>query len=306
MSFLDDTKLKNVASVVTKIINDAALVTEETINLVNTKSGKKIRVNRQDADKYKPFGFVIEELDTDITENFAADLLAAAKHVNPRAKIVTPEQKKKEREEKDEELDKKHGDKPVVASVTSGSFGKNRGYGQGRYMGDSVEHNPFSDLIEAYTKNGMAGLIECINNKQKIEDDVITEGRPSEQHALEGHPYHSKPDHALNYIIKDAGSAAKAMQSIDNKEKESKYLDQQNDASTVLQVRKQHGTSNWYNKKYNNPNKTNINDSVEVTTTPQHKTFKQINEIRAGKKKVIPVDKFEKNPILSSEIVKDT
>ena len=80
----------------------------------------------------------------------------------------------------------------------------------------------------------MAGLIECINNnKQKIEDDVITEDKPVEQN-------------------------------------------------------------------------TNINDSVEVTTTPQHKTFKQINEIRAGKKKVIPVDKFEKNPILSSEIVKDT
>lgn len=234
MSFLDDTKLKNVASVVTKVINDAALVTEETINLINTKSGKKIRVNRQDADKYKPFGFVIEELDTDITENFAADLLAAAKHVNPRAKIVTPEQKKKEREEKDAELDKKHGDKPVVASVTSGSFGKNRGYGQGRNMSDSVEHSPFSDLIEAYTTNGMAGLIECINNnKQKIEDDVITEDKPVEQN-------------------------------------------------------------------------TNINDSVEVPTTPQHKTFKQINEIRAGKKKVIPVDKFEKNPILSSEIVKDT
>jgi len=233
MSFLDDTKLKNVASVVTKVINDAALVTEETINLINTKSGKKIRVNRQDADKYKPFGFVIEELDTDITENFRDDLFAAAKHVNPRAKLVTQQEKEEARKRKDAELDKKHGDKPVVASVTSGSFGKNRGYGQGRYMGDSVEHSPFSDLIEAYTKNGMAGLIECINNKQKIEDDVITEDKPVEQN-------------------------------------------------------------------------TNINDSVEVPTTPQHKTFKQINEIRAGKKKVIPVDKFEKNPILSSEIVKDT
>jgi hypothetical protein len=240
MSFLDDTKLKNVASAVTKVINDAALVTEETINLINTKSGKKIRVNRQDADKYKPFGFVIEELDTDITENLADMVLSVAKslptkqnqHRNP--KIVTLQDKEEARKRRDAELDKKHGDKPVVASVTSGSFGKNRGYGQGRYMGDSVEHSPFSDLIEAYTTNGMAGLIECINNnKQKIEDDVITEDKPVEQN-------------------------------------------------------------------------TNINDSVEVPTTPQHKTFKQINEIRAGKKKVIPVDKFEKNPILSSEIVKDT
>lgn len=234
MSFLDDTKLKNVASAVTKVINDAALVTEETVNLINTKSGKKIKVNRQDADKYKPFGFVIEEMDTDITENLADDLLA----LRPKAKIVTTKEKIEARKRKDEKLDKEYGDKPpVVASVTSGSFGKNRGYGQGRYMGDSVENNPFSDLIEAYTNNGMAGLVECINNNKKNKDDVITEGEPVEQH---------------------------------------------------------------------DTSKTNINDSVEVTTTPQHKTFKQINEIRAGKKKVVPVDKFEKNPILSSEIVKDT
>jgi hypothetical protein len=64
-----------------------------------------------------------------------------------------------------------------------------------------------------YTDETTDGLIVGINNivlyrntnsdlKQKIEDDVITEGRPSEQHALEGHPYHSKPDHELNYIIK--------------------------------------------------------------------------------------------------------
>jgi len=54
---------------------------------------------------------------------------------------------------------------------------------------------------------------------------------------LEGHPYHSKTDAELRYIQRDAAEAAKAMQG-HSPRSESKYLDQVNDASTVLYHRK--------------------------------------------------------------------
>lgn len=54
---------------------------------------------------------------------------------------------------------------------------------------------------------------------------------------LKGHPYHSKSDAELHYIRKDAHEAAQAMKGHDPKA-ESKYLDQINDAETVLHYRK--------------------------------------------------------------------
>ena len=57
---------------------------------------------------------------------------------------------------------------------------------------------------------------------------------------ISGHPYHKKNDAELRYIIKDAGKAAKAMQGHDKKA-EAKYLDQVNDASTVLSFRRRGG-----------------------------------------------------------------
>ena len=53
---------------------------------------------------------------------------------------------------------------------------------------------------------------------------------------LPGHDYHLKSDDELRYIIKDASEAAKAMQSFDSPA-EFKYLDQVNDALTVLRYR---------------------------------------------------------------------
>ena len=50
------------------------------------------------------------------------------------------------------------------------------------------------------------------------------------------HPYHSKDDRALRYIIKDAGEAARNMRGMDFIA-ECKYLDQINDAATVLRYR---------------------------------------------------------------------
>lgn len=67
-------------------------------------------------------------------------------------------------------------------------------------------------------------------------EEGIEEGMP-----LDGHPYHSKSDNELKYIIKDAGQAAMAMKGHSPKAEE-KYLDQVNDASTVLYYRRMQNT----------------------------------------------------------------
>jgi len=77
----------------------------------------------------------------------------------------------------------------------------------------------------------------------------ITEGRPSQQHPLEGHDYHKKTDAQLEYIAKDAHKAAEAMKG-HNTTAENKYRDQANDSATVRYWRKKHGMPNWYKKKY--------------------------------------------------------
>ena len=58
---------------------------------------------------------------------------------------------------------------------------------------------------------------------------------------LQGHPYHTKTNDELRYIAKDAGEAAKNMQGMGNGSAEGKYLDQVNDASTVLGYRQRGG-----------------------------------------------------------------
>ena len=54
---------------------------------------------------------------------------------------------------------------------------------------------------------------------------------------LNGHSYHSKTDAELLYIIKDAGEAARAMRDV-SYAAECKYLDQVNDASTIMNYRR--------------------------------------------------------------------
>jgi hypothetical protein len=64
--------------------------------------------------------------------------------------------------------------------------------------------------------------------------DVIEESRKSQP--LKGHPFHKKSDSELHYIRRDASEAAQAMRG-HNPEAELKYLDQVNDAETVLHHR---------------------------------------------------------------------
>ncbi len=55
---------------------------------------------------------------------------------------------------------------------------------------------------------------------------------------LHGHLYHAKSDAQLRYIIKDAGEAAICMRGV-SVEAECKYLDQVNDACTVINWRRE-------------------------------------------------------------------
>ena len=59
---------------------------------------------------------------------------------------------------------------------------------------------------------------------------------------LSGHIYHSKSDAELRYIVRDAGEAARAMEK-HNRTAEDRYLDQVNDAQTVLYYRRQRITA---------------------------------------------------------------
>jgi len=53
---------------------------------------------------------------------------------------------------------------------------------------------------------------------------------------IPSHPYHKKSDAELSYILKDAREAANAMRGW-NDQAEAKYLDQVNDACTVMGYR---------------------------------------------------------------------
>jgi hypothetical protein len=62
---------------------------------------------------------------------------------------------------------------------------------------------------------------------------------------LRGHRFHSLNDAALTYIIKDAGEAARCMRTVDA-QAECKYLDQVNDACTVLNYRRRVSEASRY------------------------------------------------------------
>jgi hypothetical protein len=130
-----------------------------------------------------------------------------------------------------------------------------RGYGQGRYMGDSVE----------------------------VTDNQINEARPSQRHPLEGHEYHKKSDEALIHIAKDAHKAAEAMKS-HNTDAENKYRDQANDSATVRHFRKTSGMPDWYKKKYGH-----MKESFRPMDEPKYNLSIQARQKKADDNK-LPFD----------------
>ena len=59
---------------------------------------------------------------------------------------------------------------------------------------------------------------------------------------LENERFWELPEASLRYIIKDARAAAEAMKGL-NPKKEGKYLDEVNDAATVLYWRREHAAN---------------------------------------------------------------
>jgi hypothetical protein len=68
--------------------------------------------------------------------------------------------------------------------------------------------------------------------RSALDGDAMKPARP-----LTGHRFHSLCDESLHYITKDAAEAAQAMRDHDAKA-EAKYLDQVNDAATILAWRR--------------------------------------------------------------------
>ena len=144
-------------------------------------------------------------------------------------------------------------------------------------------------------------------NNGKLRESVemkLTEGRPSQQHPLEGHEYHKKTDAELIYIAKDAHKAAEAMKS-HNTAAENKYRDQANDSATVRYFRQKNGMPEWYKRKYGFV-KESLDESIVGTVREAFKDAK----IRDAKKKTEKKigsngkDKFEPDPELSTQITK--
>lgn len=100
----------------------------------------------------------------------------------------------------------------------------------------AVDHGDDDEIVKHHDRgyNTFAKAEKMI----KEEDDEIDleEGRKATP--LKGHPYHEKSDDELHYIIKDAGEAARAGRGLSS---EGKYLDQVNDAATVLYHRRNGG-----------------------------------------------------------------
>ena len=117
-----------------------------------------------------------------------------------------------------------------------------------------IEKNPSHGVLHAdkggvYVAHNTNKGVKHTYTAHNEEFENLDEGRASQAHPLAGHDYHKKSNDQLEYIRKDAHSAAEAMKD-HNTTAENKYRDQASDASTVLHFRKTSGTPDWYKKKY--------------------------------------------------------
>lgn len=60
---------------------------------------------------------------------------------------------------------------------------------------------------------------------------------------LNGHTYHQYTNEMLKFVIQDASAAAKCAQGLGNIASENKYLDQVNNAATILYYRQKNKKS---------------------------------------------------------------
>ena len=118
----------------------------------------------------------------------------------------------------------------------------------GKWYDPTKEFNKLMDKPEVKAQMKRMAKTD-VKEEAELDVESIDEGRPSQQHPLEGHDYHRKTNAELEYIAKDAHKAAEAMKS-HNTTAENKYRDQASDSATVRHFRKTSGTPDWYKKKY--------------------------------------------------------
>lgn len=93
--------------------------------------------------------------------------------------------------------------------------------------------NPARSLARKAMKSFAAKAMKLPMRKEEAEQNETHVAMP-----LKGHTYHTKTDAELRYIRKDAGQAARVQKGMSS---EPKYLDQVNDAETVLHYRSKGG-----------------------------------------------------------------
>jgi len=147
-------------------------------------------------------------------------------------------------------------------------------HGDGYYVmsskGQSVSYHKDKDEADKHAsqlnfRGGSSYKVVADIKKKSVKEEYeqMDEGRPSQQHPLEGHEYHKKTDAQLEYIAKDAYKAAEAMKS-HNTTAENKYRDQANDSATVRHFRKTSGMPAWYKKKYGHANESVVVEEEQI------------------------------------------
>ncbi len=116
--------------------------------------------------------------------------------------------------------------------------------------------------------------------KETVKEDRIP------AHPLRDHAFHSKSNHELHFIMKDAGEARKNMEDMGNDHAAGKYADQVNDAATVLYHRKTISDNrgklpDWYQNHY----KPHLEESM---TSALHAINPKHDNVLPPKKEVKP------------------
>jgi len=132
----------------------------------------------------------------------------------------------------------KLGDKVTITKGPKNVVGKSGHIGE-------IRTGAFKGANKTYTIDHDGGSIQLSKThftgekgkkavKESVFESALQETLTEARIPLEGHPYHKKSDAELKGIIKDAGQSARDFK---GEKSEAKYLDQVNDASTVLHHR---------------------------------------------------------------------
>jgi hypothetical protein len=105
-------------------------------------------------------------------------------------------------------------------------------------VSEDSEIEPWMEQCITRTESEMKKIVDHFRSKTDDDKNVTNESLEEAKYKmpLPGHIYHEKSIPELQFIRKDASAAAKAMRG-HNPQAEAKYLDQVNDASTILHHR---------------------------------------------------------------------